>query len=147
MGALADSEKQYWFCAELMLQKPWFLICSSREDNEKDASRFELTHALFAFCSDLIAEIVSLRARRGKKLRAVYVVTPSHINGTVDWQMDRLAAVWTAEEPTLPGQKVEVFETAKGARYGFSLVGTPLSKLKKPKLKMRLPVESADQPR
>ncbi len=65
------------------------------------------------------------------QLDSVFIVTPGHFNGTSQWKMEPLRAVWRAEEPSALGQLADIYETAEGVTYADSMLATPLKRLRK----------------
>lgn len=138
----SDPNNSYWLCAELVFENPWFMVCLSqiKDDDPVKDFQLELTRTMFVFDIVAVEEFVNLQSEGEMQLRAVHIVTSGHTNDSGNWQMDRLAAVWTAAEPSAPGQRVEMYETLSGQIYGYSMLGTPLNSLVDRKLRFRLPL-------
>lgn len=62
------------------------------------------------------------------QLDSVLIVTPGAFNGTSQWKMEPLRAVWRAEEPSELGQLVHIYETAEGTTYADSMLATPVNR-------------------
>ena len=63
------------------------------------------------------------------KIDSVQIVTPGHINCSDHWKMDKLRAVWSAQEPECEGQTADLYETSDGVWYAHSILGTSLDDL------------------
>lgn|GEM_PF-4617485 len=67
-------------------------------------------------------------------VESVLMVSPGFMNGSSDWQMNSLAAIWTSVEPDAPSQYATVYELDDGRRYVRSALGSSLDSLPPPKL-------------
>lgn len=78
---------------------------------------------------DDLEVFVQMEADALLKLESVLIITPGHVNGSDTWKMETLKSVWTAEEPSAPGQLVDIFETLAGVTYARSMLETPVESL------------------
>lgn len=114
----------YWRAAEIALFKPWYLVSILQKEvvgNEADDK-----DAFEAMRSILVADIQDLLPLLAKDnlgrtiLKSVHAVTPAHANGSGEWRMDRLVAIWRAKD-TVDGEPVdldvEILETVGGKLY------------------------------
>lgn len=122
------SSETYWLAAELAAQHPWFLVTVHQLESADDDS---IAISRTILISDVITLEQFVRANSGSlvSIGSVQLITPGHINGSDQWQMDKLRAVWTAEEPSTTGQTTDVFETAAGRKYAYSMLGTSVDDL------------------
>lgn len=115
----------YWRAAEIALFKPWYLVSilqrempDSKVDDAED--EYEATRSiLVADIRDLLPLLARGNVDR-TTLESVHVVTPAYLNGSGGWQMDRLVAIWRAQD-TVDGEpvdlNVEILETVGGKLY------------------------------
>ena len=119
----------HWKAAELALQRPWFLVSISQPDSIDDDS-FRVSRTMLV---SNIADVEGLAQMGGAnqlQLDSVFIVTPGHFNGTSQWKMEPLRAVWRAEEPSEFGQLADIYETAEGVTYVDSMLDTPVRRLR-----------------
>lgn len=129
----------HWWAAELALQRPWFLVSISQPDSIDDDSFRVSRTMLISNISDVEA-LTKLDVASHLQLDSVFIVTPGHFNGTNQWKMEPLRAVWRAEEPSEHGQLADIYETAEGATYADSMLATPVKRLRKKVLHHTFPL-------
>ncbi|MHB8949715.1 MAG: hypothetical protein ACYC4S_11705 [Rhodoferax sp.] len=128
-GLFGDSSKSHWLAVELAMQLPWFLVSYREfESNSVDASSVGRT--IMVHTVEALEQLVQESDGGLFKFDSVYIITPGHVNGTDQWQMDLLDCIRTADEPEAPGQVVDVFETRGGARYACSMLETSIEDLR-----------------
>lgn len=130
-----------WIAAELVLPQTWFLVNFEQVDNgEKDGFAYERTMLFTDFQS--VEQLIGANPKEGIHLRSVHILTPGHVNGTNNWKMDRLSAVWLGKEPVSEYIPMNIFETISGDKYSASFVGLTAEELQIESLKFRF----SDQP-
>jgi hypothetical protein len=92
----------HWRAAELALHRPWFLVSISHPDSTEDDS-FRVNRTMLMSSISDVEALTQPDASTKLQLDSVYIVTPGHLNGSSQWRMDPLKAVWKAEEPSGPG--------------------------------------------
>ncbi|MCB8746999.1 hypothetical protein LHU53_08775 [Rhodoferax sp. U2-2l] len=112
----ASSGEQIWDAAELALQQIWFVVNLGVIEDVED----EFTRVSTILVSDFksIEPLLQSGQASNTKLISVQIVTPDHVNGSRNWQMERLRAVWQGhemfEDQSIP---TEIFETMSGKKY------------------------------
>ena len=134
---LGNLDAQYWTAAELALCRPWFLVKFRYTQETDDTDTFEMTRTmLLSNLTDV--ELWALQEQGGSmQLESVLLVSPGHLNGTDDWKMEPLSAIWTAEEPSTGGQIVDIYETRAGVKYVHSMLETQIEELRNETLRFR----------
>jgi hypothetical protein len=134
---LADPVEQRWTVTEMPVDLPWFLVTFRHVESIDGSDAFEITRTVLL--SDLkdLEPWAHLETEGSLHLESVQVITPGYVNGTHDWKMDPLKAVWTAEEPSVAGEIVEIYETTAGVKYAYSFLETPISELQNETLQNR----------
>lgn len=120
----------HWKAAELALQRPWFLVSISQPDSIDDDS-FRVSRTMLVSNIADVEGLTQMEVPSQLQLDSVFIVTPGHFNGTSQWKMEALRAVWRAEEPSALGQLADIYETAEGVTYADSMLATPVKRLKK----------------
>ena len=138
-GILGNPDEQYWAAAELSLHQPWFLVTFRHSELIEGADAFEITRTILLSHVKDLERWAQQQSDGSLQLESVQVITPGHINGAHAWKMDSLEAVWTAEEPSVAGQAVEIYETTAGVKYAQSLLETPITELHNETLRYRFP--------
>lgn len=119
-------EGSHWRATELALQRPWFLVSISQTEGiDDDALRVSRT-MLVSNISD-VEGLAQMEVAPRLQLDSVFIITPGVFNGTSQWKMEPLRAVWKAEEPLQLGQLADIYETAEGMTYADSLLATPVN--------------------
>lgn len=139
-GLLGDPAVAYWAAAEVALYQSWFLVTISQAESIDVGNTFEIARTMLISNIADVEGLAQLRTDGYPRLDSVLIITPSHVNGTGTWKMESLQAVWTAEEPSVPGQVVRIFETSAGRTYAISMLGTPLEELRNKTLCLRFPL-------
>lgn len=111
-----------WSATELALQQTWFLIHLEASDSEDDQELYcNRTVLLFDFQS--VEHFITSSQDGNVRLKSVHIVTPGHVNGSDDWKMDQLRAVWQGREPVHESKNsipIDIFETVSGEKYSAS---------------------------
>lgn len=69
-----------------------------------------------------VEQLIGLGPESGIHFKSVHIVTPGHVNGTDNWKMDQIGAVWSGREPHTEYIPMDVFETTTGKLYCASFV-------------------------
>lgn len=139
-GLTRGRTDSYWRAAELALNKAWFLVSTSKPDRTEDSETPDFAGRTFLLFKTKDVTALLMMAGFGQIVcDSVQVVTPSHVNGGSGWQVDHLVAVWSADEPDVPEESVEMYEVGSGALYAFSMLGTPIDDLINKTLVFRIP--------
>ena len=134
-----DPDESFWRVTKLALNVPWFLVSICRPEPFDDDEPIEIRETMMLADVRDVAGLIDACAKGELKFVAAYVVTPAHVNGSSEWKMDQLRAVWVAGEPMAPQQNVVIYETLGGACYGRSSLETPLEALANRTLSFRIP--------
>lgn len=79
---LTTADESYWNLVYKTLNTPW-LYCMVEQLNETE----NISNILLV---DDVDELIKILANKGIIVQEIYVVTPSHINKSSEWKMDRL---------------------------------------------------------
>lgn len=128
LGVFAGEGDTYWRVVEKVLLKPWYLVTLKQNETE-DPCTYDPDDWTGLTRSILISEIYDLMtlldlassSTYSQTLESVMVVTPRHMNGTADWQMERLISIWRLAKHELANDFL-VLETADGKHYPTSPV-------------------------
>ena len=133
---LPDPGGTYWVAAQVVHNQPWFVVKIVHIDrsDEEGETRTHRT-MLFSNIAD-VEDIMRYGAAEQLVIDAVLIVTPSYVNGTNSWKMDRLSAVWVAKEPLASTQVAQIYETSEGVSYAVSSLETPVEALLDKTLRM-----------
>jgi hypothetical protein len=128
-----------WTATELALQRIWFLV--DIEDlgyGGQEAVATRRTLLLFDFKS--VEELMGSSTRKGHRLKSVHIATPGYLNGSDNWRMDQLRAVWQGREH-IEGEELlmDIFETVSGERYPAMFGPLSSEELATDNLKFQLP--------
>jgi len=106
-----------WLSGELSLQQPWYLV-QLREFEEVDALEHTCAKTVFLFDFRSIEDLLEKGNQSTLRVKAVHIVTPSCMNDTDSWQMERVTKVFFGHQ-IINGEEVlvDVLETAEGGRY------------------------------
>lgn len=137
-GFLSDSSESHWLAVELALRLPWFLA-SFQEFESNSVDAFSVGRTMMIHSVEALEQLVQESHDGLLKFDSVHIVTPSHMNGTDQWQMDLLDCIRRADEPSAQGQNVDVFETRGGARYARSMLGTSIEDLRIGEVRFQAP--------
>lgn len=137
---LGDPAAHYWKAAELALCHPWFLVTFLHTESGDGEDAFAITRTMLLFNVEDVENMAQQETGGSLQFESVQVITPGHLNGTGGWKMEPLDAVWTAKEPSVAGQVVEIYETKAGVKYAVSMLGTPVDELRNVTLWLRFPV-------
>jgi len=143
----AAPDELYWTAAKLALHVPWFLVRFSQTEETDGGENIDFHETVMLTDVRDVAGLVQSCAKGILKSATAYVITPGHVNGTNDWKMESLKAVWFANERDTPARKVMIFETLEGLRYGMSSLEGPVEALCNWTLSFRVPHEAPQEPR
>ena len=132
---------QYWRAVEISNPLPWFLM--TIRQTETVGRRRNPIYTTRNILLMEVAEVERLASHDPKhpiQFESALIVTPPYINLSATWRMEPLAAVWTADEPSLPGASVEICETESGQKYVTSANQVPLTELKNQVLRFKFSV-------
>ena len=127
-GIFGDGE-MHWRAAELALQRLWFLVSVSDFESLDSRDSFRASRTMLLSRIADVEELAELESASHLQLESVFIVTPGHVNGTNRWKMEPLRASWKADEPSAPDLLADIYETAEGATYVDSVLGTSAKKL------------------
>ncbi|MDO8777845.1 MAG: hypothetical protein Q7K57_55825 [Burkholderiaceae bacterium] len=126
---LPDPDETCWVAAQLVHNQPWFVVKIVHIDRSDDEGEMRVHRTmLFSDIAD-VEDIMRYGTAEQLVIDAVLIVTPSYLNGTNSWKMDRLSAVWVAKEPRAPTQAAQIYETSEGTIYSISALDTPVGEL------------------
>lgn len=121
-----------WTATELALQQIWFLV-QLEEVEVGGGSGFSVSRTVLLFDFQLVEQFIkSDKSDQGDKarLKSVHIVTPGHVNGSDNWQMDQIKAVWQGREPVDDYEiPMDIFETVSGKKYSASVSGLSIEEL------------------
>lgn len=137
---LGDPSEQYWVAAELALRHPWFLV-TLRHTEALDDEDAVITRTMLLSNVKDVERLAHPETDGPMQFESVFVITPGHLNGTEEWKMEPLNAVWVAEEPSATSQVVEIYETKGGVKYARSMLETPIEELLNETLRFRFPAQ------
>ena len=118
-----DGSECWWSYVKLPLFVPYFqLVCGSR---------CEPTGSLQTFFFPSIDQVLSILGDPNVDVTAVQLVSPGHMNGTGNWQIDELSTVYRGFESQSEEFKKYAFlyVVADGSRYLESCVASTESEL------------------
>lgn len=131
-----------WNEVELSLQAPWFLV-NVRQTEPMASKAFETTRTLLLPNLQALEQVALQQTTEGQtKLVSIHIVTPGYLNGSDEWRMDQLRAVWSAEDPKEPGNNIDVYETLSGEKFSAATPGTAIDSLKIGPIRFRSPSET-----
>ncbi len=117
-----------WSAAELALQQIWFLV--HLEEIGATEPEFSSSRTVLLFDFQSIEQFMQSDQGGKVHLKSVHIVTPGHINGSDNWQMDRLKAVWQGREPVDDYEiPMDIFETVSGKKYPASFCSLSIEEL------------------
>ncbi|MBT0571289.1 hypothetical protein KIK84_13220 [Curvibacter sp. CHRR-16] len=117
-----EPDETVWTATELALQQTWFLAYFEQSETMEDEEFACGRTILFAEFSG-VEQLIGLGPESGIRLKSVHILTPGHVNGTDNWKMDQIGAVWSGREPDTEHSPMDVFETTTGELYSASFVG------------------------
>ena len=138
-GNLISEDEQYWHTVGFMIEASWFLVRIRQKESFPDNSQHQtLTTMLVANISG-VESLAKQDENLTLKFESAQIITPGYLNGTGAWKIDPLKAVWTAEDPSNPGIKMDICETTSGDKYAVSIGSSPIEKLFNQKLRYQFP--------
>ena len=105
-------------------------MVSIRQSESAEEDGFEIGRTLLLADTLSVEQFILQEHGAHIKIDTVQIVTPGHINGSDHWKMDKLRAVWSADEPDFEGQTADLYETSDGVWYAHSMLGTSIDDLK-----------------
>jgi hypothetical protein len=133
---------QYWLAVELSNPIPWFFITIRLP--ESVGNRRKVTHTrknMLLTEIPAIERMASNYSETAIQFESALIITPPCMNLSATWQMEPLSAIWTGDEPTLPGVKVDIFETETGKKYVSTAHQSPIAELKNQTIRFKFPVQ------
>lgn len=131
-----------WNEVELSLQTPWFLV-DLRQTVPAALGVLETTRTLLLPNLQALEQIAQLQETdEHARLVSIHIVTPGYLNGSDEWRMDLLRAVWSAEDPNEPGNTIDVYEIQGGKKFSASTAGLGIDSLKIGAIRFRSPPET-----
>lgn len=142
-GMFGEPGQHHWLAAELALAQHWFMAQVVQQPFPLEKDPQEIDRTLFLSRLTDLTNLAHPDPPGGTQLTSAFVVMPTYAKGGMDWRMERLRAVWTANEPhSTEGveETAEIYETDAGVMYNLSLHKTPLDKLRNRALVCQFPV-------
>lgn len=96
---LWGNSSTHWKAAELALQRVWFVVSVAQTDSRDDSDGYPICHTMLIFNMVDLEALAPAAAVSDVQLESVLIVTPGYINGTGQWKMEPLKALWIAKEP------------------------------------------------
>lgn len=137
---LGGASHEHWNEVELALQSTWFVV-ALRQVESNSGGAIEIARTLLLSSVREVEKIAEQTVDGPTRLVSIHVVTPGFVNGSDEWKMNQLRAIWSAEDPKEPGQRVEIFETNDGAKYTNSAFGSAIDDLKIKAIRFRSPAD------
>lgn len=132
-----EPDENVWTATELVLQQTWFLAYFEQSETLEEDEFACARTMLFAEFSG-VEQLIGLAPESGIRLKSVHILTPGHVNGTDNWKMDQIGAVWSGRESQTEYSPMDVFETTSGDMYSASLAGHNADKLQLDAMKFKL---------
>lgn len=122
-----------WLAAEVVLNRIWYLASFAQRDSADSQVEFERTLLFSDFWG--IENLLQADRDVGINLKSVHVITPSCLNGTDAWKMERVSSVWSAVSSAPSTIPIDILETFDGNKYAsdssvFSRKGLAMGLLK-----------------
>lgn len=133
---LSGAEGAYWSAVEIEFTTPLFLV-SFR--NPADGG-FTIRRTMVFTQLEQVLQMASMGCTPQCEIDAVILLSAKNLNGTENWKTDRLAAVWTLNEPDQPEVSTLIYETYEGQEYIQATLGAPTYKSRERRLLIRFPV-------
>ena len=141
---ISSPAETYWTAIELALSRIWFVITFIQADVLGGGKKCSIKRTMFLSSIEDIEGIVDLCGKPGFEIDAAYIVSPGYTNGSSDWNFERMVAVWSAYDKSVPGETVSIFETESGARYTDGLHETPIANFRDVRLRIALPCRTVE---
>ena len=125
-----------WKAVELILHQSWFLVSFAQEGTGSEKG-IEFGRNMLMSNFQQVEQLLELKSQDGLRVNSVNIITPSHVNGTDGWRMDKVSAVWLGKTPSMESQLIEVFETSSGQKFSISSLGVPASQMTLERLKVQ----------
>lgn len=135
---LGEPGDQFWLATELAFFIPWFLVTIRQAEPAYDDDAVSVGRAMLLTEFADVERLVQECSGGPNRIESTLVVTPGHLNGTGEWKMEPLEAVWTAEDSSAPGRKMTIFETQAGVKYSDTSLSVPVGELQNQTLRFRL---------
>jgi len=113
LTAAAPPGEEVWNFATLSVNRPWFFVSYSLRLPEQSLDE----SALLSLLKDLISLLKD--DDRNIAVRAVLVVTPGEVNGSGNWKMEPLKAVWQGRDLNTDSPVV-MYQLVDGRKYYFT---------------------------
>ena len=139
----ASSGEKYWIAAELASAQPWFLI-SVKQYEKPGSDAAIVTRTLLVADAVTLEDILQANEGSLAVIHSVQLISPSYLNGSKQWKMEELSAVWAARDMSNDDQGAHIFVTVQGAKLAHSLIGTSLEMLVPERVIFLLPQPNED---
>lgn len=129
----AKSDNQYWDAVRLCLQVPYFHVrCETLGTTE-----FEERGGIFLLSQ--LNQLVDIATDESVRVSDVFLMSPARINGSSDWKLEPLSAIWVGHEKDQNRQQFAyVFELVDGSRYLDASIASSEAELANIQLIVRL---------
>lgn len=115
MSKFFSSGEDRWVAVQVAVHTPFFWVdFAHNEDGEDD---FDYSSTFMLSTTTELDSVIKQHESKEIRLKSVSLVTPGYVNESEQWQMEPLKAIWSCDSTTSPGLRVDLYETAKGARY------------------------------
>lgn len=141
-GMFGEPGQHHWLAVELALAQHWFMAQVVQRPLPQEKDPQEIDRTLFLSRLTDLTNLAQPDPSGGTRLTSAFIVMPTYAKGGMDWRMDRLRAVWVADEPNSSEgveESAEVIETDLGVMYNLSLHKTPVVKLRNRTLVCKFP--------
>lgn len=138
-GNLISEHEQYWHTVGFMIEASWFLVRIRHHESFPDNSKLQTLNTMLVANIADVENLAKQDENLTLKFESAQIVTPGYLNSTGAWKIDPLKAIWTADDPSNPGIKVDICETTSGDRYVVSICSSPIDKLFNQKLRYQFP--------
>lgn len=98
----------YWTLVEVTRQLPWFLVQVTRRGDDQDLEHD--ANKSFIVPEERVLDLVRLQDIPRLWIESISIISPGYMNDSAGWQMNPLAAIWTAAEPDEPSREATLYE-------------------------------------
>lgn len=133
-----SKKRSNWMLTEPFFNQIWF-IAEVRASSDANANCVKSSKTIFLSRFEQVQQIAETQPIQEHRLLYANIATPSYINGTPDWRVDRLTKVWSAIEPLMPSMRTLVYETCTGDRFSCSQFDSETKDLEIESLVIELP--------
>jgi hypothetical protein len=104
-----------WVAVQVAVHAPFFWVDFAHKEDGDDDFEYSSTFMLSTMIE--LESVIAQHKSKEIRLKSVSLVTPGYVNESEQWQMEPLTAIWSCDSTMSPGLRVDLYETAKGARY------------------------------